>query len=193
LHHCAISVEPPRRNEIVRRLDDAGVEHVIHSDVSVYFRVPTAPASSSSPSRSDRCTETKCCNERTGWHTLRREAVAVLLSALRSRRVIDLALAGRPVIVWWQPGTASALSSPTVAGGSDVGATGAFSPVADGRRLHFLAVAGGFRDRETGSHWSVLGHAGAGPLVGENLTPVTHEDTFWFVWAAFCPHTRVVS
>jgi hypothetical protein len=120
-------------------------------------------------------------------------AAAVLLSALRHRRVINLTVAGQPVVVWWQAGTASALSSTTVAGGSDVGATGAFSPVVGGRRLHFLPVAGGFRDRETGSHWSVLGHASAGPLTGQNLTPVTHEDTFWFVWAAFRPHTRVVS
>jgi uncharacterized protein DUF3179 len=120
-------------------------------------------------------------------------AVAVLLTTLRRRRVIDLTLAGHPVTVWWQPGTASALSSPTVAGGADVGATGAFSPVVDGRRLHFLPAAGGFRDRETGSHWSLLGQAGAGPLTGQTLTPVTHVDTFWFVWAAFRPHTRVIS
>src|SRR5262249_52831690 len=90
-------------------------------------------------------------------------------------------------------GTASALSGGTIAGGPDVGATGAFSPVVHGRRLHFLPAAGGFRDRETGSHWSVLGHADAEPLAGQNLTPVTHEDAFWFVWAAFRPHTRVVS
>jgi hypothetical protein len=122
-----------------------------------------------------------------------RDAVAVLLSALRHRKVIDLTLAGRPVVVWWQPGTASALSSGTIAGGTDVGATGAFSPVVDGRRLHFRPAASGFRDRETGSHWSVLGHADAGPLAGQNLTPVTHADTFWFAWAAFRPHTRVVS
>jgi len=120
-------------------------------------------------------------------------AVAVLLSTLRRRRVIDLTLAGQPVIVWWRPGTTSALSSATIAGGPDVGATGVFSPVVHGRRLHFRPAAGGFRDRETGSHWSVLGHASAGPLGGQNLTPVTHEDTFWFVWAAFRPHTRVVS
>ena len=121
-------------------------------------------------------------------------AVAVLLTALRRQRVIDLTLAGQPVTVWWQPGTASALSSPTVAGGSDVGATGAFSPVVHGRRLHFLpAAGGGFRDQETGSHWTVLGHAGTGPLAGQNLTPLTHVDTFWFVWAAFRPQTRVIS
>ena len=121
------------------------------------------------------------------------DAVAVLLSALKRLQVIDLTLAGRPVVVWWQPGTGSPLSSAAIAGGPDIGATGAFSPVVGGRRLHFLAVAGGFRDRETGSRWSVLGHADTGPLAGRSLTPVTHEDTFWFVWAAFRPHTRVVS
>ena len=36
----AISVEPGRWEEIVPRLADAGVEHVIHSEVSVYFTDP---------------------------------------------------------------------------------------------------------------------------------------------------------
>src|SRR4051794_34285071 len=40
LHHLAISVEPERWDEIVHRLDNAGVEHVVHSGVSVYFRDP---------------------------------------------------------------------------------------------------------------------------------------------------------
>ena len=120
-------------------------------------------------------------------------AAAVLLTTLRRRRVIDLTIAGHSVTVWWEPGTASALSSGTIAGGADVGATGAFSPVVGGRRLHFRPAAGGFRDRETGSHWSVLGHADAGPLTGQNLTPVPHVDTFWFLWAAFRLHTRVIS
>jgi catechol 2,3-dioxygenase-like lactoylglutathione lyase family enzyme len=40
LHHLAISVEPTRWDELVGRLDAAGVEHVVHSEVSVYFRDP---------------------------------------------------------------------------------------------------------------------------------------------------------
>jgi catechol 2,3-dioxygenase-like lactoylglutathione lyase family enzyme len=40
LHHMAISVEPERWNDLVQRLTDAGVEHVLHSGVSVYFRDP---------------------------------------------------------------------------------------------------------------------------------------------------------
>jgi catechol 2,3-dioxygenase-like lactoylglutathione lyase family enzyme len=40
LHHLAISVDPERWEEIVSRLDEAGVEHEVHSGVSVYFRDP---------------------------------------------------------------------------------------------------------------------------------------------------------
>ena len=40
LHHMAISVEPERWGELIERLTKAGVEHVIHSGVSVYFRDP---------------------------------------------------------------------------------------------------------------------------------------------------------
>lgn len=40
LHHVAISVEPSRWQEIVDRLAAAGVDHVIHSEVSVYFTDP---------------------------------------------------------------------------------------------------------------------------------------------------------
>jgi catechol 2,3-dioxygenase-like lactoylglutathione lyase family enzyme len=39
-HHMAISVEPERWATLVERLTDAGIEHVVHSGVSVYFRDP---------------------------------------------------------------------------------------------------------------------------------------------------------
>lgn len=40
LHHIAISVEPERWHHLVANLEQAGIEHVIHSEVSVYFRDP---------------------------------------------------------------------------------------------------------------------------------------------------------
>ena len=40
LHHMAISVEPERWHALVDRLTEAGVEHEVHSGVSVYFRDP---------------------------------------------------------------------------------------------------------------------------------------------------------
>jgi catechol 2,3-dioxygenase-like lactoylglutathione lyase family enzyme len=40
LHHIAISVEPRRWEQLVDKLEKAGVEHTVHSTVSVYFRDP---------------------------------------------------------------------------------------------------------------------------------------------------------
>ena len=40
LHHMAISVDPERWQHLVDNLEQAGVEHEVHSGVSVYFRDP---------------------------------------------------------------------------------------------------------------------------------------------------------
>jgi catechol 2,3-dioxygenase-like lactoylglutathione lyase family enzyme len=40
LHHVAISVDPSLWDELVARLKEAGVDHVVHSEVSVYFQDP---------------------------------------------------------------------------------------------------------------------------------------------------------
>jgi len=40
LHHLAISVEPERWAQLASRLQEAGVEHEVHSGVSIYFRDP---------------------------------------------------------------------------------------------------------------------------------------------------------
>jgi catechol 2,3-dioxygenase-like lactoylglutathione lyase family enzyme len=40
LHHCAISVDPVHWDRLVGKLEAAGVEHVVHSGVSVYFTDP---------------------------------------------------------------------------------------------------------------------------------------------------------
>lgn len=121
-----------------------------------------------------------------------KEAVAVRHDALVSRPVLEVTLAGRRLVVWAKPGTASALDASSVADGRDVGATGVFVPTARGRELHFEGAGPGFRDRETGSAWDILGLATAGPLAGERLQPVEHVDTFWFAWAAFLPQTALV-
>jgi catechol 2,3-dioxygenase-like lactoylglutathione lyase family enzyme len=40
LHHIAISVDRERWEHLVDKLSQAGIEHVVHSEVSVYFRDP---------------------------------------------------------------------------------------------------------------------------------------------------------
>lgn len=72
-----------------------------------------------------------------------------------------------------------------------MGATRVFDPVLDGKPLSFEAAEGGFRDRATGSLWSVLGKAIEGPLAGKAFRPVPHIDAFWLAWAAFNPETQL--
>ena len=99
----------------------------------------------------------------------------------------------RHIVVFWTPGTASALDSATIATGRDVGATGVFNRVSDGKRLDFEPDDDNqFRDKETGSTWNVFGYATAGPLSGRRLQPINHGNHFWFAWAVFKPETKVV-
>jgi uncharacterized protein DUF3179 len=117
------------------------------------------------------------------------EAEAFRYRRLRRDRVVAGRLGGNDVVVLWRSGTRSALDTADISEGRDVGSAGVFRPVAAGRHLDLTAASDGFRDRQTGSIWSVLGVATAGPLRGARLEPVPHADAFWFAWAAFHPET----
>jgi hypothetical protein len=120
------------------------------------------------------------------------EAVAVRADELAEAGVVEVEIGGDTLVVWLDPGTASALDSPVLADGRDVGATGVFVPVVDGQELTFERTDAGFVDDQTGSRWNVLGDALDGPLAGRALEPVVHVDTFWFAWGAFQPDTHIV-
>jgi hypothetical protein len=110
---------------------------------------------------------------------------------LAERRVVHDRLGDQDLVILYQPGALSALDDEEIRRSRAVGATGAFHRVLDGRALTFETTAGGFRDRETGSTWTILGHAVKGPLAGRRLAALTHVDAFWFAWAAFNPATSV--
>jgi hypothetical protein len=122
------------------------------------------------------------------------DPVAYPLEDLRVRRVVTDEIAGEPAVVFWAPGTASALDEEAITDGRDVGASGVFLAALDGRALTFEERGKErFRDRETGSTWTVLGEAVDGELAGARLERLAHDDTFWFVQYAFRPDTRVVA
>jgi hypothetical protein len=120
------------------------------------------------------------------------DALGVPLFTLEEERVVTADVGGTELVVFWAPGTASALDANDVAGGDDIGATGVFIPVVDGRTLTFGAVDGAFVDDETGSTWNLLGQAVEGPLAGETLEAIAHVDTFWFAWSAFRPDSAII-
>ncbi len=96
-----------------------------------------------------------------------------------------------PIVVFWEPGTASALDAGVLADGRDVGAANAFSRLLDGRELTFRFADGEIQDDQTGSTWNVLGEASSGALAGTRLEPLVSINHFWFSWAAFKPETRI--
>jgi hypothetical protein len=116
---------------------------------------------------------------------------AVTADAVDGWAVVMEEVAGHPVAIFWKAGTASALDSQAIVEGRDVGAIAAYRPEAGGRALTFRVGREGIVDRQTGSVWSILGRAVAGPLEDEQLVPELAIDSFWFDWAAFHPETRI--
>ena len=122
------------------------------------------------------------------------EAWAVSFTTLAEERVVSASVGGEDVVVFWTPGTASALDAGTVSRGRDVGTAGIFSPVApDGERLTFRADGdAGIVDEQTGSAWDIFGRAVSGPLAGTQLMAVPGRiGQLWFSWAVYRPDTVV--
>jgi len=120
--------------------------------------------------------------------------IAIPFSILREKRVVHVEVdgAGEDWVVFWAPGTASALDSQEIPRGRDVGATGVFSTELNGRTHHFRPHGeSGFQDEETGTVWSLTGDAVEGPLAGKRLAPIPHGNHFWFAWVVFRPETEV--
>ena len=120
--------------------------------------------------------------------------VAFPFPVLAEERVVNHVVGGRDIVVFYEPGTCSALDTRAIASGKDVGATGVFDPVVDGIKLSFAfeaSGAGAIVDEQTGRTWNILGKAVAGPLAGTALTRIVHQDHLWFAWAAFKPDTVV--
>lgn len=112
-------------------------------------------------------------------------------SALRNARVANAEVKGTPLVALWSPGAASALDAAEIARGRDVGQTAVYDRRVGTRVLTFHSVKGGFRDRETGSGWTLAGRAVDGPLRGQRLIPIPHGNHFWFAWAVFRPKTEI--
>ena len=117
--------------------------------------------------------------------------IAYPYATLEEVGVINDSRAGQDLVVFFTPGTASALGARVIADADDVGATGVFDPNLDGQKLTFRVEDGQILDDQTGSVWNILGQAIEGSLAGERLEPVVHGDHFWFSWAAFKPDTVI--
>jgi len=119
------------------------------------------------------------------------ETVAYPYDILSDVQVVNDRVGEQDVVVFWAPGTASALDSGIIAEGEDVGTALAYDRNLEGQVLSFRFEYGSFVDNETESAWDLLGQAVDGPLSGQQLTEVVSLNYFWFSWASFKPETRV--
>jgi hypothetical protein len=117
--------------------------------------------------------------------------VAFPFSVLEREKVINYQYGDRNLVVFFKPGTASALDQSSIKDSREVGATGVFTPQVKDHDLTFRAEGNSFIDNETGSVWNILGQSVSGTLSGDRLTPVVHGSHFWFAWGSFNPETIV--
>ncbi|QVK17567.1 DUF3179 domain-containing protein [Mycoplasmatota bacterium] len=119
-------------------------------------------------------------------------ALAYPLYMLQTSPIIYNTLNNVEYVIFYNSGMSSALDSPIISEGKDVGMTGVFIPYLNGERLNFTKNSlNQIIDTNTNSTWSILGKALSGPLKGIQLTPLVHGDVFWFAWSSFYPNTSL--
>ncbi|MEJ7797875.1 MAG: DUF3179 domain-containing protein, partial [Solirubrobacteraceae bacterium] len=121
-----------------------------------------------------------------------RAATVIPFSRLQQHRVAVGRVGSQPYVVLFKRGVLSALDAGVITDSRDVGTAAAFDPRTPTRVLTFApAPAGAFADRQTGSTWDITGRAVRGPLAGERLRPLHHDEQFWFAVAAFLPAATI--
>ena len=88
-------------------------------------------------------------------------------SITKEEHVINDNINGTPVVIFHGKGAVSALDDGIIADSKEVGSTGVFNPVLDGKTLTFKYEAEYFIDIETGSKWDITGRAVEGKYTGK--------------------------
>lgn len=118
------------------------------------------------------------------------QALAYAFSALKESPVVNDRVSEREIVIFWQPGAASALDAGDIDSSKDVGMALMYDRrLPSGAALTFRQAGSRFVDNETESEWNIWGEASAGPLAGSRLNQLHAYPHFWFAWAAFYPET----
>ena len=129
--------------------------------------------------------------ERVAAFNIGEVSAAFPFPVLETERVVNYKVNGTDVVVFFKPGTVSALDRALIIDSKDVGSTGVFEAELDGQKLTFRVENDEFVDDQTGSIWNILGEAVEGEMTGKSLSPIVHGNHFWFAWGAFNPDTLI--
>ena len=110
-----------------------------------------------------------------------KDLLAVSLAGLGERACFLDQIDGRDVAVFWYGPTKTAI---------------AFYSNQDGQKLTLYAdkispETAPFKDRETGSRWTLAGRAVDGPLRGKELEWAPSVQCRWYAWSHDYPQTRI--
>ncbi|MCH8326102.1 MAG: DUF3179 domain-containing protein [Bacteroidetes bacterium] len=112
-------------------------------------------------------------------------------SITERKKVINDVVNGKPVLILHVIGAVSALDSRNINKSRNVGSTGAFSRIVNGKILTFKYNNLKVIDDQTNSVWSISGKAIEGKLKGTQLKHILHGDYFSFAWFVFRPETKL--
>jgi hypothetical protein len=112
-------------------------------------------------------------------------------SAFDKTDVINDSFKSTPVVLFHTSKTVSVVDERNITESKKVGSVTVFSPVINGETLHFEKADNSFRDKQTGSTWSIAGKCISGKYEGKQLTPVPHGNHFAFAWLAFHPDSEI--
>ncbi|MCI0420810.1 MAG: DUF3179 domain-containing protein [Acidobacteria bacterium] len=111
------------------------------------------------------------------------QAKAFPLEKLGERACFIDMVSSTPIAVFWYAPTRSAV---------------AYSSLLDNRKLTFYAddispETAPFKDKETGTRWTLAGRGVDGPLKGRELNWVNSVQCRWYAWSAEYPETAIYS
>ena len=105
--------------------------------------------------------------------------------------VINDALGDLKIVIFGKQGTLSALDAVQIKKSKKIVSVTAWSRQLDDQILSFEFTDNQIRDRESGSHWNILGKASSGPYIGRQLNEVDSGVHFAFAWLAFHPDSDI--
>ncbi len=121
-----------------------------------------------------------------------RKPLVIPFSRLAREPAVNAQTDGKPIVAFYKKGVLSPLDNAAISRSKDVGTSAAFDRRVRGETLEFRAVDGGYVDRQTASRWDITGRAIEGPLKGERLRQLRHDQQFWFALAAFLPNATIL-
>lgn len=122
---------------------------------------------------------------------LNNKTIAYPFENLSSEIVINDRVGGTDIVVFWQPGSVSALDQAEIDSSKDVGMAGLFERTLNDKILTFSVDNGVLKDDQTDSTWNIFGTALSGEHQGSQLQQINAFPHFWFAWAAFYSDTEI--